>query len=98
MVTDARRGNDLGYYIRYFTRMHVKWEIYRRGFKNFAFKGNVIDMAVGGIIVVGGAFSAIVNALVTYIIMPAISYGTAGLDFTDMKIVLRPAACSSRRR
>lgn len=59
-------------------------------FKNFAFKGNVIDMAVG--IVVGGAFSAIVNALVTYIIMPLISYGTAGLDFTDMKIVLRPAA------
>lgn len=58
-------------------------------FKNFAFKGNVIDMAVG--IVIGGAFSAIATALVNYIIMPLISFGTAGIDFTDMKIVLRPA-------
>lgn len=58
-------------------------------FKNFALKGNVIDMAVG--VVVGGAFTAIITSLVNNIIMPLISFGTAGLDFTDMKIVLRPA-------
>lgn len=59
-------------------------------FKNFAFKGNVIDMAVG--IIVGTAFSGVVNTLVNNIIMPLISFGTAGIDFTDMKIVLRPAS------
>lgn len=58
-------------------------------FKNFAFKGNVIDLAVG--IVIGSAFSAIVTALVNFIIMPLISFGTAGINFTDMKVVLRPA-------
>lgn len=55
-------------------------------FKEFAFKGNVIDMAVG--VVVGGAFSKIVTSLVGDIITPAIGVLTKGIDFKDLQIVL----------
>lgn len=58
-------------------------------FKKFAFKGNVIDMAVG--VVVGGAFSTIVNSLVKDIIMPVFGFITAGMDFTALKVVLSEA-------
>ncbi|MBQ9757018.1 MAG: large-conductance mechanosensitive channel protein MscL [Clostridia bacterium] len=58
-------------------------------FKKFAFKGNVIDMAVG--VVVGGAFSTIVNSLVKDIIMPIFGFLTAGMDFTALKVVLSEA-------
>ncbi len=58
-------------------------------FKKFAFKGNVIDMAVG--VVVGGAFSTIVNSLVKDIIMPIFGFLTAGMDFSALKIVLSEA-------
>ena len=58
-------------------------------FKKFAFKGNVIDMAVG--VVVGGAFSTIVNSLVKDIIMPIFGFITAGMDFTALKVVLSEA-------
>lgn len=58
-------------------------------FKKFAFKGNVIDMAVG--VVVGGAFSTIVNSLVKDIIMPIFGFITAGMDFSALKIVLSAA-------
>lgn len=58
-------------------------------FKKFAFKGNVIDMAVG--VVVGGAFSTIVNSLVKDIIMPVFGFITAGMDFTALKFVLSEA-------
>lgn len=51
-------------------------------FKEFALKGNIIDMAVG--VVIGGAFQKIVNSLVNDIIMPAISVLTGNVDFTDM--------------
>ena len=55
-------------------------------FKDFAFKGNVIDMAVG--VVVGGAFSKIVTSLVGDIITPLIGILTSGVDFKDLKYVL----------
>ena len=55
-------------------------------FKDFAFKGNVIDMAVG--VVVGGAFSKIVTSLVGDIITPLIGILTAGVDFKDLKYIL----------
>ena len=58
-------------------------------FKKFAFKGNVIDMAVG--VVVGGTFSTIVNSLVKDIIMPIFGFITAGMDFTALKVVLSEA-------
>ena len=57
-------------------------------FKDFALKGNVVDMAVG--VIIGGAFGKIVTSLVNDIIMPCISIMTSGVDFTELKLVLRP--------
>ncbi len=58
-------------------------------FKEFISRGNVIDMAVG--VVVASAFSAVINSLVQNIIMPIIGYMLAGIDFSNLKIVLTPA-------
>lgn len=58
-------------------------------FKKFIFRGNVVDMAVG--VVVGGAFSTIVNSLVNDIIMPAVGAIGGGTTFTNYKLVLHPA-------
>ena len=58
-------------------------------FKEFAMKGNVMDMAVG--VVIGGAFGKIVSSLVSDIIMPLIGSFTGGLNFTDWKWVIREA-------
>lgn len=51
-------------------------------FRDFAVRGNVIDMAVG--IIIGGAFTPIVNSLVSDIIMPPIGYILGEVDFTDL--------------
>ena len=51
-------------------------------FKDFAVKGNVIDMAVG--IIIGGAFSPIVSSLVNDIIMPPIGYILGNVDFSNL--------------
>ncbi|MDN5314565.1 MAG: large conductance mechanosensitive channel [Clostridiales bacterium] len=58
-------------------------------FKKFILRGNVIDLAVA--VVIGAAFGAIVSSLVNDIIMPVIGYITAGVSFSDLKIVLTPA-------
>lgn len=58
-------------------------------FKQFAMRGNVIDMAVG--IIIGGAFGKIVSSVVGDIIMPAIGLLIGGVNFTDLKIVLKQA-------
>lgn len=58
-------------------------------FKEFAFKGNVVDMAVG--VIIGGAFGTIVSSLVNDIIMPVFGHITAGMDFKNLKIVLSEA-------
>ena len=55
-------------------------------FKEFAMKGNVLDMAVG--VVIGGSFSKIVSSFVTDVITPAISYFTGKIDFTSLKLSL----------
>ncbi|MEN3950389.1 large conductance mechanosensitive channel protein MscL [Iodidimonas sp. SYSU 1G8] len=55
-------------------------------FREFAVKGNAIDLAVG--VVVGAAFSQIVNSLVKDIIMPPIGYLTGGIDFSEYYINL----------
>jgi len=57
-------------------------------FKNFAMRGNVIDMAVG--VVIGGAFGKIVSSLVSDIIMPPIGMLIGGVNFTELVIKLRP--------
>jgi large conductance mechanosensitive channel len=58
-------------------------------FKEFAVRGNVVDMAVG--IVIGGAFGKIVTSLVSDVIMPPIGWLTGGIDFSAMKWVIKPA-------
>lgn len=58
-------------------------------FKEFAVKGNVMDMAIG--VVIGGAFGKIVTSLVSDIIMPLVGAATGGLNFTDWKWVVREA-------
>ncbi|MEM7547423.1 MAG: large conductance mechanosensitive channel protein MscL [Pseudomonadota bacterium] len=55
-------------------------------FKEFAVKGNVLDMAVG--IIIGAAFTTIVTTLVNGIMMPIVGYFTGGVDFTDVFTVL----------
>lgn len=59
-------------------------------FKEFALKGNVLDMAVG--IIIGGAFGTIVSSLVKDVIMPPIGMLLGGVDFSDIKLTLAQAA------
>ena len=58
-------------------------------FKKFAFKGNVIDMAVG--VIIGGAFGKIVTSVVNDLVMPALGMLTGGVDFSTLKWVMSPA-------
>ncbi len=58
-------------------------------FRDFAVRGNVIDMAVG--VIIGGAFTKIVNSLVSDIIMPALGLLTGDIDFAELKYVLSEA-------
>ena len=53
-------------------------------FKEFAMRGNVVDMAVG--IIIGAAFGKIVSSAVNDVIMPPIGYLIGGVDFTDLRI------------
>ena len=55
-------------------------------FKKFIARGNVMDMAVG--VIIGGAFTAIVNSLVNDVMMPVLSLITGGMDFSQLCIVL----------
>ena len=59
-------------------------------FKKFAFKGNVVDLAVG--VVIGGAFGKIVSALVADLVMPIVSLVLPGGDWRNSGFVLRTAA------
>lgn len=59
-----------------------------KDFKEFAFKGNVLDMAIG--VIIGGAFGNIVTSLVKDMIMPIISILTGGINFTDLKFIITP--------
>ena len=56
-------------------------------FKTFAMKGNFVDLAVG--VVVGSAFSSIVNSLVNDIFMPIVALITGDVNFADLKVVLK---------
>lgn len=59
-------------------------------FKEFAVKGNAIDMAVG--IIIGAAFTKVVNSIVTDLIMPPLGMLIGGVNFQDLAVVLKPAA------
>ena len=58
-------------------------------FKKFAMNGNMVDMAVG--IIIGAAFGKIVSSLVNDIIMPPIGLALGGVNFTDLKVVMKAA-------
>jgi large conductance mechanosensitive channel len=58
-------------------------------FKTFAMKGNVVDMAVG--IIIGAAFGKIVSSMVSDIIMPPLGLLIGGVNFTDLKLILKAA-------
>jgi large conductance mechanosensitive channel len=58
-------------------------------FKEFIARGNVVDLAVG--VVIGGAFGKIVTSLVDQVVMPPIGLVTGGIDFSQMKVVLKAA-------
>jgi large conductance mechanosensitive channel len=56
-------------------------------FKQFAMRGNVVDMAVG--IIIGGAFGKIVSSVVSDVIMPPIGLLVGGVNFSDLKIIIK---------
>ena len=58
-------------------------------FKEFAVKGNAVEMAVG--IVIGAAFGGVVSSMVSDIIMPPLGYIIGGVDFANLEIVLKAA-------
>ncbi|GAB4114815.1 MAG: large-conductance mechanosensitive channel protein MscL [Wenzhouxiangellaceae bacterium] len=59
-------------------------------FKDFAVKGNMVDMAVG--IIIGAAFGKIVSSLVNDVIMPPLGLAIGGVDFSDLAVVLQEAS------
>ena len=59
-------------------------------FRDFAMRGNVVDMAVG--IVIGGAFGKIVTSFVNDVLMPPIGMAIGGVDFSDLALTLKEAA------
>jgi large conductance mechanosensitive channel len=58
-------------------------------FKEFISRGNVVDLAVG--VIIGGAFGKIVSSLVDQVVMPPIGLALGGIDFAQMKVVLKAA-------
>ena len=63
-------------------------------FKDFAMKGNVVDLAVG--VIMGAAFAPIVGTLVDNVIMPPIGLAMAGLDFSSLKAILQPGDATKK--
>jgi large conductance mechanosensitive channel len=63
-------------------------------FRQFIARGNVVDLAVG--VIIGGAFGKIVTGLVDQVVMPPIGLVTGGIDFSDLKIVLKAADAAKK--
>ncbi|MBV9511738.1 MAG: large-conductance mechanosensitive channel protein MscL [Caulobacteraceae bacterium] len=64
-------------------------------FREFIARGNVVDLAVG--VIIGGAFGKIVTGLVDQIVMPPIGLITGGVDFSQLKIVLKAADAAAKK-
>ena len=58
-------------------------------FKDFAMQGNMMDLAVG--VIIGSAFGKIVSSIVSDLLMPPIGVAMGGVNFTDLKYILKPA-------
>lgn len=69
-----------------FNAINLDMSKFIKEFKEFAVKGNAIDMAVG--VIIGAAFGKIVSSIVSDIIMPPIGWLIGGMDFTDLKVKL----------
>jgi len=67
----------------------MNWKNFWKEFKEFAIKGNAVDLAIG--VIIGAAFGSIVNSLVKDVVMPPISLLTGGLDFSNKFVLLRAA-------
>ena len=63
-------------------------------FREFIARGNVVDLAVG--VIIGAAFGAVVKSLVEQVVMPPIGLATGGLDFSQLKYVLKPADVAAK--
>lgn len=63
--------------------------MFLKEFKEFAIKGNAIDLAVG--VIIGGAFGKIVSSIVNDILMPVIGIFLGGVNFSSLKYVIKPA-------
>lgn len=63
-------------------------------FREFIARGNVVDLAVG--VIIGAAFGAVIKSLVEQVIMPPIGLATGGLDFSQLKYVLKPADVAAK--
>ncbi len=63
-------------------------------FKEFAVKGNMMDLAIG--VIIGGAFGAVVNSLVNNVLMPVIGLATGGVNFADKAITLKEAGADGK--
>lgn len=72
--------------------MKGKAVTFMQEFKQFAMKGNVVDLAVG--VIIGGAFGKIVSSLVSDIIMPPIGFLLGGVDFKDIVFTLKEASAN----
>jgi large conductance mechanosensitive channel len=89
----AVNGSDAGNSVGHGPSANVERSAMRKmidEFREFALKGNVLDMAIG--IIIGGAFGTIVASLVKDVIMPPFGILIGGVDFSDLKIPLRAAA------
>ena len=58
-------------------------------FRDFAVKGNVVDMAVG--VIIGAAFGKIVSSLVSDVVMPPLGLLIGGVDFSDLSVIIKKA-------
>lgn len=73
--------------LEFFNKQHITMGKFFKDFREFALKGNVVDMAVG--VIIGGAFGKIVTSIVEDLIMPPIGYAIGGMKFDSLKIVLQ---------
>ena len=65
-----------------------------KDFREFIARGSVVDLAVG--VIIGAAFGAVVKSLVDQVIMPPIGLITGGIDFSQLKVVLKPADLAAK--
>ncbi len=65
-----------------------------KDFREFIARGNVVDLAVA--VIIGAAFGAVVKSLIDQVIMPPIGLITGGIDFSQLKVVLKPADVAAK--